>query len=370
MKIHCQRNMLAAGFQTVGGVVPSRTPKEILKNVKLLVADKKATLIATDSEVGVRYELPEVDTESSGEVLLPMQRLAAILREVSDDIVAIEVTEDALWVRCGHSEFRLSAADPAEFPDVPGFTDSSYFAVTADALKQGIQRTLFAADVESTRYALGGVLLDVNQSGLTLAATDSRRLAVCKVPCTTQGNLQGGGQPVVPSKAMSMIERSLVAGEDEVQIAIHANDVVVRSGPATIYARLVQGRFPKYQDVIPRDAKMQIELVSGPFHSAVRQAMIVTNEESRGVDFEFKDGTLVLNSQAADIGTSKVELPVAYDGEAVTVTFDPRFVADFLRVLDPADAVTLNLIDANSAAVFRTDASYTYVVMPLAPDHG
>ena len=369
MKILCQRNMLAAGFQTVSGVVPTRTPKEILKNIKLHVADKKATLIGTDQEVGVRYELPEVDTQSAGEVLLPMQRVAQILREVPDDIVAIEVTDDALWIRCGHSEFRLSAPDPAEFPDVPGFTDSAFFAVTASALRQGIQRTLFAADVESTRYALGGVLLDLNESGLTLAATDSRRLAVSPVACSTQGNVQGGGQPVVPSKAMSMIERSLGDEDDEVQIAIHANDVVVRCGHATIYARLVQGRFPKYQDVIPRDARIQIELVSGPFHSAVRQAMIVTNDESRGVDFEFRDGTLTLNSQAADIGTSKVELPVAYDGEAITVTFDPRFVADFLRVLETTAPITLNLIDSNSAAVFRADAGYTYVVMPLAPDH-
>ena len=178
MKILCQRAQLAAGLQNVGGVVPTRTPKEILKNVKLHVADGKATLIATDQEVGIRYDLPEVEADAGGDVLLPLQRLAAILREVSEDVVAIEVTDDALRVKCGHSDFRLSVSDPAEFPDVPGFADEQYFATPAAAFKQGIQRTLFAADVESTRYALGGVLLDFNEQGLTLAATDSRRLAV------------------------------------------------------------------------------------------------------------------------------------------------------------------------------------------------
>lgn len=369
MKILCQRAQLAAGVQSVGGVVPARTPKEILKNVKLHVADGKATLIATDQEVGIRYELPEIEADRGGDVLLPLQRLAAILREVSDDVVTIEATDDALRVKCGHSDFRLSVSDPAEFPDVPGFSDSQYFTVSSATLKQGIQRTLFSADVESTRYALGGVLLDFTETGLTLAATDSRRLAVCAVASSSHGTSAASVQPVVPSKAMSMIERSLGGGDDdEVRIAVHAHDVVVQSGLATIYARLVQGRFPKYQDVVPRDSKTQIELVVGPLHSAVRQAMIVTNDESRGVDFRFHDGTLTLESQAADVGTSKVELPVAYDGESILVTFDPRFVAEFLRVLEPSAAITLHLNDPNSAAVFRTEGNYTYVVMPLAPD--
>lgn len=368
MKILCQRVQLAAGLQNVGGVVPTRTPKEILKNVKLVVADGKATLVATDQEVGVRCELTEIETSDSGEVLLPLQRLAAILREVSEDAVAIESTDDALLVKCGHSEFRLSASDPSEFPDVPAFDGGQHFAVPASVLKQSIQRTLFAADVESTRYALGGVLLDFTEQGLTLAATDSRRLAVCPISCTPEGGAEVGVQPVVPSKAMAMIERTLASGEESVLIAVNPHDVVVQSGSTTIYARLVQGRFPRYQDVVPRDSQTQIELVVGPLHSAVRQAMIVTNDDSRGVDFRFADGTLTLDSQAADIGTSKVEMPISYDGEGIQVTFDPRFVAEFLRVLEPSAAISLHLTDANSAAVFRADENYTYVVMPLAPD--
>lgn len=368
MKILCKRVQLAAGLQNVGGVVPSRTPKEILKNVKLVVADGKATLVATDQEVGVRSELLEIETSDSGEVLLPLQRLTAILREVSEDAVAIEATEDALLVKCGHSEFRLSVSDPGEFPDVPAFSGGQYFSVPGSVLKQGIQRTLFAADVESTRYALGGVLLDFTEQGLTLAATDSRRLAVCPVTCTPEGGAEPGVQPVVPSKAMSMIERTLASAEEDVRIAVNPHDVIIQSGTTTIYARLVQGRFPRYQDVVPRDSTTQIELVVGPLHSAVRQAMIVTNDESRGVDFRFENGTLTLESQATDVGTSKVEIPISYDAEAILVTFDPRFVAEFLRVLEPSAAVSLHLTDANSAAVFRADENYTYVVMPLAPD--
>ncbi len=369
MKLRCQRSTLAAALQTVSGVVPTRTPKDILKNVKLQVGQGTAVLMGTDQEVGVRCNVVEVETESVGEALLPMQRLSSILREVTDEVIALEATEERLTFRSGHSEFQLSAADPAEFPDVPEFTDESYHAISCSSLKQAIQRTVFAADVESTRYALGGVLVDYEADRMTFAATDSRRLAVVRTSATLHGNPSAEqGQSVVPSKAMSLVERNLMQDDSEVRIALHDNDAVFQSGQTTIYCRLVQGRFPRYQDVIPQESPRQIDLVVGTFHSAVRQSMIVTSDESRGVDFRFGGGMLTLESSATDVGTSQVQLPISYDADEVVITFDPRFVADFLKVLEPASSLTLHLTDANSAAVFRADENYTYVVMPLARD--
>jgi DNA polymerase-3 subunit beta len=212
------------------------------------------------------------------------------------------------------------------------------------------------------------VLLDLKGSELTLAATDSRRLAVARVSCTVHGDAPAdASQPIVPSKAMSLIERN-IDGDDEVQLATHRNDVLVKAGNTTVYSRLVEGRFPRYQDVIPKDGAHKIELVAGPFLSAVKQAMIVTNEESRGVDFAFSGDTLTLTSVGADIGSSSVELPVSYGGEELTVTFDPKFVADFVRVLESASPISLNLNDSNAAALFRAEENYQYVVMPLARD--
>ncbi|HVJ68861.1 MAG TPA: DNA polymerase III subunit beta [Caulifigura sp.] len=367
MKLHCSRSVLASAFQTVGGVVPTRTPKDILRNVKLVVGDGQGTLVGTDQEVGIRYLIPGVQTDSAGEVLLPTQRVSAILREVQSDDVEIEVGTDALWIRSGRSEFKLSIIDPAEFPDVAEFNDSNFIAVPGKLLKTAIQRTVFAADVESTRYALGGVLMDVKGNDLTLAATDSRRLAVSKAPVTIHGELPADAPaPIIPSKAMSLIERNISDPDADVQIAAHKNDVLVKCGSTTIYSRLVEGRFPKYQDVVPKSSAVRIELVAGPFLSAVRQAMIVTNEESRGVDFSFGGDTLTLASVGADVGTSRIELPVSYGGDEITVTFDPKFVVDFLRVFDSATAVSLNLNDANSAALFTAEQNHQYVVMPLA----
>lgn len=369
MKLHCHRPSLSAAFQTVSGIVPSRTPKEILRNVKLQVGGGKATLLGTDQEVGIRCEIPGVETDSAGEVLLPKDRLLAILRELTDDGVDFEVTEKALWVRSGHSEFKLSAEDPAEFPPVQAFDATAYHVVPAASLKEMIRRTVFATDTESTRYALGGVLMEFIGDKLTMAATDSRRLAVISTACSAVGTIEPRStHPVVPAKALSLIERSITDADQDVYVAVYPNSVLVKVGSSTIYSRLVEGRFPRYADVIPTGASTQIDMVVGPFSSAVRQAMIVTSEESRGVDFSFGKGVLRLQSVAADIGESKVEIPISHDGDELTITFDPRYIVEFLRILDPSSSVKVLLSDSDSAAVMKTEDGYTYVIMPLARD--
>lgn len=369
MKLHCHRPSLMSAFQVVNAVVPSRTPREILKNIKLEVEGDRATLIGTDQEVGIRYDIQGVESTDSGEILLPAARMISILRELTDESVDLELDENALWIRSGQSEFRLSAEEPDEFPPVSSFLDDNFYAVPASAMREIIRRTIFATDVESTRYALGGILVDLSGDHITLAATDSRRLAVAKTACRGEGEHKAGDKrPVVPAKAMSLIDKSIIDEEDEVYISLQDNDILVKSGPATIYSRLVEGRFPNYQDVVPKSSEKTIDMVVGPFYSAVRQAQIVTNEESRGVDFQFSEGNLCLTSEAADVGRSRIELPISYEGDELTITFDPRFVGDFLRILDPEDSIQLELNDGESAAVLKKDDSYTYVVMPLSRD--
>jgi DNA polymerase-3 subunit beta len=141
--------------------------------------------------------------------------------------------------------------------------------------------------------------------------------------------------------------------------------VLMRTENAVIYSRLVEGRFPRYQDVFPSSVEVKIPLEVGSLRMAVEQASIVTSEESRGVDFQFGSGVLRLISQSADVGSSHVELPIAYDGKAVDITFDPRYLVDALKTLDDRATITAELIDSKNAAVFKTDDRYTYVVMPL-----
>ncbi|MCA8983315.1 MAG: DNA polymerase III subunit beta [Planctomycetaceae bacterium] len=369
MELKFKKELLANALQVVGGVVPARTPKDILKNCKLVIENGTATLMGTDTEIGMRHMIAEVETGSSGEVLLPTQRLVSILREVGSSEIMLNVKDDLLEVVAGQSEFRLPVEDPREFPDVAPFSAENCYAVSGHALKTAIKRVIFAADDESTRYALGGIYLELSSNGVVLAATDSRRLAVMEIPGSVRGVMPEKQSVVIPRKAMSLLERSIDNEESEILIAPGDHDAVFMSGPSMIYTRLVEGRFPNFRDVLPSNLPIRIDLLAGPFHNVVRQSQIVTSDESRGVDFVFSEGAVTLKSRAADVGESKVEMPVDYHGERLAIMFDPRFVSEFLRVLDAESSVQLGLIGGEEPAVFSSGEDYKYVIMPLARDH-
>ena len=201
--------------------------------------------------------------------------------------------------------------------------------------------------------------------------TDGRRLAKMEAPArSVGGHLSGDTTTIVPTRAMQLIERALNDGDAEVQIAARANEVIVHSPRVTIFSRLVEGRFPRWRDVFPQRVDVtRIELAVGPFLAAVRQAAIVTSEDNRGVDFTFENGMLLLSGRAAETGQSRVELPIVYEGPAISITLNPRYMQDFLKVLDPEGTVAIEIKDAEGAAVCLTDDGYGYVIMPLARDH-
>ncbi|MBL8815161.1 MAG: DNA polymerase III subunit beta [Planctomyces sp.] len=369
MQLTCDRALFSNAFSAAASAVPSRTPKDILKNVFMSVSSSGVELVGTDQEIAIRSRVEGVQTNSDGSALLPTQRVSSILRELHDERLEIEVNERALILKGAGSRFQLSSEDPLEYPPVPEFSETDYFRVPAPVFRQMIRRTAFATDTESTRYALGGLLMEFGEGTLTLAATDSRRLAVTTSVCERVGKPKAPEKTtVVPTKAMSLLERSIDPNAEFVDIAVRDNDVLMRTGSCTVYSRLVEGRFPRYRDVIPRTGAVNIPLPVAPFLAAVRQSQIITDEESRGVDFLFAESTLTLCSQANDVGESRVELPIEYDHSEIRITFDPRYVSEFLRVLSQDALVELQLTDADTAAVFRVEDSYTYVIMPLSRD--
>jgi DNA polymerase-3 subunit beta len=357
-------------FQTVAVVAPARSPKPILQNVKLEVTPTSATLMGTDLEVGIRYDVTGIEVDVPGAAVLPVGRFGSILRESADATFRIEAGNEGTTIRGERSQFKLPSENPQDFPPIDEFNESSYFELSGRLFRELIRRTIFATDNESSRYALGGVKLEWKDNLLTAVGTDGRRLAKMEGPAQAIGQpAPFGDVTVVPTRAMQLLERALTEDGSEVQLAVRQNDILVRNPRATIYSRLLEGRYPRWRDVFPQRANsLKLDLTVGPLSSAVRQAAIVTSEESRGIDFTFGEGSLVLSGQTAEVGQSRVELPIAYDGKAIAITLDPRFVLDFLKVLEPEKTFTLDLQDSDSAAVCTTDDGYGYVVMPLARD--
>ena len=374
MKVRLTREPLLAALQSASAVVPARSPKPVLSNVKLEAHGTSAVLSATDLEVGIRIELESVESGAAGAVLLPSGRLMAIVRESQPGTV-FDIHSDgtAAIVKAPRSEFRLPAEDPLEFPSIATFPTEPCFELTPPLVRELVRRTVFSTDNESSRYALGGVLLEFSAqspAGTVIAVgTDGRRLAKMEGPAVAKDGQPTDTQPIVPARAMQLIERCLGDASVPVHVAVRANEILVKTGPTTISARLVDGRFPRWRDVFPdRPDAARVKIVAGPLLAAVRQAAIVTSEQSKGVDFSFEPGQLVLAGRSAESGESRIELPIEHAGTTVKIKLDPRFMSEFLRVLDGATTVTLELTDAQSACVCRTDDGYGYVIMPLAAD--
>jgi DNA polymerase-3 subunit beta len=370
MKITCDRELLLSGFQTAALVAPARSPKPILQNVKLDVHEQGAIFMATDMEIGIRMDVQGIQMESPGSVVLPVSRFGTLLRESPDEKIRLEADLTGVQVRGDRSEFKLPAQNPDEFPMVVSFEEAKYHKVSARLFKEMCRRTLFATDTESSRYALGGVLLEMEEGTITAVATDGRRLAKMAGSAeSVEGHVTGDTMTIVPARSMQLIERALAEADADVLVAARANDVLIKTPKATIYSRLVEGRFPKWRDVFPvRQHAVNIDITVGPMFSALRQAAVVSDEESRGIDFQFGEGRLVLAGSTAEVGQSRVELPIPYDGDTISVTMDHRFVADFLKVLDSERTFNVEIENEESAALFTTDDGYGYVVMPLARD--
>lgn len=367
MKAVFVREELVEAFRVVSAAAPARAISPILQNVKLVANEERSILMATDIEsVGVRMEVRGVQVQDAGQVLLPTARALSIFREARNRDLHIEADESSTLIRTEHSEFELPGEDPAQYPDVPGFTGEQYHQISSDTLREMILRTTFAAASENARYAIMGVMWELSGDKVRLVATDARRMAIADGLGKSHGNHGTEGQtPVVPIKVMSLLEKNLVDPEEQISVRFAPNDVLFKTGRAEIYGRLLEGRFPPYKEVLPKKLPIKIPLTVGPLLSACKQGAILTDEETRGVDFDFGEGKLTIKARVADKGRAKIELPISYDGQPVGLTLDPKKIIDMLRVLDEDAELLLEFADSSTAAVFKLQGQYIYIVMPL-----
>ncbi|GIX00423.1 MAG: DNA polymerase III subunit beta [Pirellulaceae bacterium] len=368
MKIRCDRERLTSAFQLAASVISTRSPKDILQNVKVEAGDKGLILMASGPEAGVRIELPDVEVETAGKALFHVDRVGRVLRESSDEQLDIETKDSNLFVRGRYAEIRIPTSNPDEYPTIAGFSEESYHEINGRVFREMVRRTAFATDQESARFALGGVLFEMVDDVVQAVATDGRRLAhVVGSGVSVGGHRVEGNTTIVPTKSLVLMERSVHDDDETINMAVKGNEVQLRSSNCTINARLVEGRFPNWRQVIPeRQDSTRIEINAGPFLAAIRQAAVVADKETRGLDMVFSDGTLLMTASHAEQGESRVELPIEYAGEKISVKLDYRFIMDFLKVLDPETRFTLDIESPKAPAIMRTDDGYTYLVMPMA----
>jgi DNA polymerase-3 subunit beta len=377
MKVTCGREALNQAFQVASSVVPVRSTIPILQNVKVTAKGQgaKGTLeaVGNDLEIGVRYTVTgaagekatPLDVAEEGVLVLPAGRVNGLLRESQDEQVSLESDGSLATLRLKDGRYKIVGTDPSDFPDLPRFDSRKAVKVETSDFSDMIRRTLFATSEESTRYALTGVLLDLREQELRLVASDGKRMAF------TRKKTSGAGKPVkviVPPKALQLLDR--VLGEDDavVQLQVEENQIKLQTSRAMIFSRLIEGNFPEYEEVIPKGADRKIAVPAAAFHSAMRRAALMTSDKGRAVKLAFGKNRLRIETRAAEIGESEIDLGIDYAGEPLDMVFNPDYFLDFLRVVED-ETLTFEMKDRNTAAVVHAaGGDYTYLVMPLKID--
>lgn len=376
MKVICNRGALLEALTVAGNVVAARTPKPVLQCVKLTADNDRLTVAATDLEVAIRYSDNQVQIEQGGEVLVPADKLRDIVRESVDDTLSIEVSVEKdgadgggaggtfAHIRGQDSHFKIFTQKAADFPPVPDFEGEAGFEVNGGQLKRLIGQTLFAAAKETQRYAINGVLLVAKAKKLSLISTDGRRLAMANGDLITDRLGKDGAKAIIPAKAMTMMDKLIDDPEEAVAFQVRENQVIVHTSSATLTSNLVEGQFPPYEDVIPKDTDKKMSAATADFLSAIRRAALLTTEESKGVRMAFGKKGVVLTSRSPESGEATINFPCKYEGGDVEIGFNPQFLTDALRVVD-SDEITLELSAPNRPGLVKGGPDFLYVIMPV-----
>ena len=363
MKVKCDTKELADSLALVSSVVPARSPKPVLANVKVVVKDGSLELMATDLEVGIRRMITDVEVSEPGEVLLPAAQVSNIMHEATDKSVELAAEEKSCVISYTGATYEIPCDDPADFPEMPGFSEKNAVIIGAGDLKLMIERTKFAAAREQARYALNGILFSLKGETLRLVATDGRRLALVKGKAKNEGGVEA--EPIIPTKAMELLDKLMADPDEKVQIEVGDNHVVAQTAAGMLYSRLVEGHFPSYDEVIPKDCDKTLTIPTASLLSAVRRAALITTEESRSVRFSLKKDALTLSTQTLEGRRATVTTDGAqYSSEPLDIAFNPDFFTDMLKVVGESE-VSISFKDGASAAVAKVGKDYTYVIMPV-----
>ncbi|MDJ0522734.1 MAG: DNA polymerase III subunit beta [Planctomycetota bacterium] len=370
MKVTLPTQTLMEGIGHGAAVAATKSPKPILECVALRAdATTGVSLEATDLDVGIRYHLGEAAVSQEGSLVVPAGRLLSIVREVDEEETTLQETEGSLAVDTGRSHFSVRGESIEEFARLPFFPEAPAAVVPADLLRNLIRRTRFAAATEAGRFALHGVLMNIHGSSAELVATDGRRLAraTAELPSKAQRDIK----VIVGPKGLGLLERVLAArtgdGDSaDVSIAVEDRQVMFRSGGALVVSRLIDGTFPAYEDVIPKSPKHHFSCTVADLAAGLRRASLLTTRDALSVELLIDPDTITLKSRAMEVGQAKIEVPVEYDGPPSRIGFNPVFIQDALKIMDPAADVRFSFTDAKAPATITDAESYTYVVMPVA----
>lgn len=364
MNFTIDRDSIIKPLQTVTGVVERRQTMPILANVLLSVKNNRLSLTGTDLEVEMQSHTALVNAED-GEITIPARKFLDICRALPDQAeIKLSLKDNRAVIRSGKSRFILSTLSASEFPNIETVNPNLTFSIPQKVLKDALERTSFAMAQQDVRYYLNGMLFEINDGKLILVATDGHRLALCDTDQSIEFNdIQ---QVIVPRKGVLELMKLLADDESPVEVQLGNNFIRLQSDSLTFTSKLIDGRFPDYQNVVPQNSNKTALCDRDALRQALARVSILSNEKYRGVRLQFMDGKLHIQAHNPEQEEAEEEIAIQFRGDELEIGFNVSYIMDAVTACT-AEQVQLSLADPNSCCLIEGlgDDNYRYVIMPM-----
>jgi len=367
MKLTITREQLQEGLVAVAASIPAKTTLPILSNILLEATKDGIRLSGTDLDIAVSTTV-NASVEQEGAITLPARKLVEIVRELPSAPIRLTASgEQRVTIECGRSRFRLLGLPREEFPAFPSVKFEGGWRTSSKELQKLIGHVAFAASTEESRPILNGVLWELRPERMRMVATNGHRLARMDVPTSeTQGASQA--DLIVPPKALDQIRR-LFDTDETVEIARSENHLGFRTSSTQIFTRLIEGPYPNYEQVIPRENDKAATADKAALTAALRRMSIVASDQTHRIRMAFANGSCKLSVQTPDLGEAQEELNVSYEGDPLEIGFNAAYLLEILKYI-PTDEVRMTFKAPERAATcepvgWDDPASYLALVMPL-----
>jgi DNA polymerase-3 subunit beta len=372
MELVVRKTDLLRELQLFQGIVERKNTIPILANVLLEANGTELKMLATDLEVGLRSKCPATVTKS-GSLTLPAKKLYEIVKALPETDVRIEEDKGGVKVAADRFDSRMQTLPREDFPTLPDPAGTNSTSLPREALRQMISKTQFAITGEDTRYFLNGALFLQRAEAIGLVSTDGHRLAHINVPREAEKG-KGAKAPdeelrvILPRKTLLELGRLLAEGEGDVVYERGENHLFFTLGDRLLISRMIDGQFPAFERVIPKNNDKHVDFDRDRLTAAVKRVALLSNERSRAVKVQIDKGKVEIASSSPEFGEAKEILMVDYAAAPVTICFNAQYILDFLGVVE-TDTVSLDFKDEMSQAVLKPVGAegyeYTYVIMPM-----
>ena len=373
MELVVRKTDLLRELQLFQGIVERKNTIPILANVLLEANGTEVKMLATDLEVGLRSKCPAT-VSKSGSLTLPAKKLYEIVKALPETDVRIEEDKGGVKVAADRFDSRMQTLPREDFPTLPDSTGTVSATLPRDVLRQMVSKTQFAITGEDTRYFLNGALFLLRPESMALVSTDGHRLAHITVPRdgakskAAKGASDEETRVILPRKTLLELGRLLAEGEGDIVYERGENHLFFTLGERLLISRMIDGQFPAFERVIPKNNDKHVEFDRDRLTAAVKRVALLSNERSRAVKFQIDKGKVEIASSSPEFGEAKEILMVDYAAAPVTICFNAQYVLDFLGVCE-TDTVSLDFTDEMSQAVLKPLGAegydYTYVIMPM-----